>query len=123
MNKEQLYQTLNETISFYSDDPEKLRGVGSDGECKYFCDDSGNRCAIGRLMTVDEAKKAQREGESQGVSFLYNTKILPEALMEYPSWFLSHLQVLHDSNDYWNSDGLSEEGEAARDRIINNIEE
>ena len=110
---------LEDTIRYYSKDPDKLRCV-TEGVCHYNSAEPGVvGCAIGRKM-----KKADRGrldavdpngvGIETVIKYIQDEEI-PKSIL--PAWmrkmklvFLCDLQRLHDKSEFWDSDGLSRVG-------------
>jgi hypothetical protein len=70
------------------------------GGCTYFDPATKNRCAIGTLLTEEEARKAR--GDVYCVVFSLN----PPSLKGLDKGLLARLQGIHDSQDGWNKNGF-----------------
>ena len=119
-----MYQVLNDTVQFYSEDTNRrsleintnmLLGTA----CKYLCD-NGNMCAVGRLLNKDVLKEVHENHEGP-FRRLTNSKVYlthkanktffeNKELHSLSIGFFQDLQHLHDGNDYWIENGLSEKG-------------
>ena len=103
--KQKRLSFLNGEIEFFSNNflgvereaPNKM------GECKYyFLDANGKRagCAIGRHMTEENAKKAQKIGGQINSYSIF--ELCPDNLKELGWDFLFQIQLLHDGQSlYW----------------------
>lgn len=119
------HNLLNETIQYYSADPLNRRCVSgnSGGGCKY----SGKTvnlplsdgCAIGRLLSPELRLDFDSRG-TVSVGTIFSE--LPENIQAYGLPFLKQLQVLHDSDYFWNSNGLSISGLDKAAQIRNSID-
>lgn len=113
-------EIINETVHYYSEDVNR-RGRNNIGDCVYLSSD-GSMCAVGRcLENPDEFLNA-----SYGIDDLVNTtkeesidELLKEEYKGHSELFWINLQELHDNNYFWNSDGLSKNGE---DRVLQLLE-
>lgn len=129
MNKELARKILKETAEYYN---LNNRAVGShptaySGEsCKYYIDFNNQgvadcRCGIGRLVSMDQAKKLELECAAKRVSFLIENRLLPPEIHELGLYFLQDIQSLHDDKDNWVEDGISENGGRKVNLIYNKI--
>lgn len=114
--KEEYYNLLEDTVSYYSESPVTKRGMnhslGGNG-CAYYNPNNGNMCAAGRfLLNVEQYARTSNNTES--IDFLLQDDIdspllKPEA-RGFSMDFWIKLQDLHDRNKYWTDTGLSEAG-------------
>lgn len=118
-------EIIEETIKFYSEDPSR-RAVDADRKCKYLTYD-GRKCAYGRCMTeeaVQDAAKVQASikkllHDRYDAYNIYrepsDSYIFDEPLQEkyhgHNIGFWEDIQNLHDEMAYWDSIGLSGDGE------------
>ncbi len=110
MTKEEF---LKDTIEFFTLDN---RGFDPDtNNCNYHCID-GNKCAIGRYMTVEMADKS--DYQNWDIDDIIQEKLLPKNVIDLGNNFLHDIQSLHDTESNWNDEGLSEEGKRNVDGII-----
>lgn len=107
-------EIINETAEYYSTDTTR-RGLDVNGDCVYFTS-KGQMCAVGRCL--QDPKGIQIEANSlinQSISILVEQEILstenfkPEYQIE-DGGFWMQLQHFHDSEKYWDKDGLTEKG-------------
>jgi len=63
--------------------------------CFYYMGD-GRRCAIGLLVTEDEAKVLQRNYPNSGINRVLKDRALPESVLGLGENFLLQLQRTHD---------------------------
>lgn len=87
----------------------------SDGEgCVYYHRDTGNRCVVGALLTIKQAKKLERAGV--GSWFPSDSGSIP-SILGPDHWSIDHapllreLQNLHDDDSSWDHTQLSPYGE------------
>lgn len=108
---------LNSTLTFYGKDV--TRRAVERSTCSYFTDD-GRKCAVGRCLLYPERFK-DFQGSISGLvksqirPFLDPFQVRLDRLMKpnykgFDIHFWDLLQQLHDTNNYWQSNGLSEEG-------------
>jgi hypothetical protein len=114
--KQKMIETLNETISFYKEDPTR-RSTNGLGYCVYKNQD-GNCCAVGRKMT--EADHKANFG-SLDLSKIWGNIESP-IIRELPFLFWSDLQILHDRSIHWDMDGLTIHGMIHIDDMRKRIE-
>lgn len=120
--KEQKIALLEETTNFFNSQNRCRDKI--DGGCKYYMKGL-NGCAIGRLIEDKELCKELDKMEGTEVSNIKIFELLPENLQEYGQSFLVELQKLHDTEYYWNDEGLSLAGEVfkkqMKDKILQEI--
>lgn len=101
----------------------------ADGDkCYYLHAETNRRCAIGRLLSDEQAKYLETNFDYVGLLFdkcyasthdvqksIYNT------LSEYGKSFLIDLQDLHDDGKNWDEDGLSRRGKEYFEHIRSKI--
>jgi hypothetical protein len=90
-------------------------GVKTDS-CRYFITKGGPRCAIGILMTEEEAEKFERN--IGGAICESSFPQLPKRLQSLGLEFLSELQQLHDQKSNWTNTGLSEWGQERVNKLL-----
>ena len=109
MTKEKQLQLLEETITYYTENPLR-RCIDNDG-CYYSGDrnklSESDGCAIGRLIPNELALELDKQGQL-GVEEIFED--LPIEIQVYGNDFLNKLQSLHDSKSFWDADGLTENG-------------
>lgn len=108
--QQKLIDVLNDTVSFYGEDPAGRRAVNEHDNCMYLVRDTGNKCAVGRLLP-EEGLNIIADISETALGFTVEPvciKYLPELS---PS-FLRQVQCLHDSKSYWdyNDKGLTDDG-------------
>lgn len=113
--KEIRAKVLQETIQYYSQDPQGRR-CEDNRNCFYSPktigkEDTSEGCAVGRLLPPKLREKLDRDYSGVGVSYDELFKTLPQEIQDLGQMFLVNLQDLHDIDEYWNSEGLSESGE------------
>lgn len=112
---------LQETVQYYSQDPEGRRCI-SDRMCHYSPktvgkEETSEGCAVGRLLSPELREELDENYRGTGVSTDILFQSLPEEVQELGQGFLSSLQSLHDTDEYWNSEGITEDGERMVERI------
>lgn len=100
-------EIINETVQNYNVNP---RAVDSDGGCDYISPE-GYMCAVGRCM------KNPTPDMYGSVKFLFNkssTSNLEDELKDdykgHSIEFWDDLQQLHDLDDYWDGNTLTDDG-------------
>jgi len=107
---------FKETVEFYKADvTRRAKGTIS---CVYRTLD-GRKCAIGRWIPDD---KYTPEIEYNGNVNNNIMELLPLHIQSLGKFFLSEVQIFHDSDRNWNEDGLSYHGTQTYTSIINKIE-
>lgn len=112
---------LEETVKHYSKNPMERRCT-KDGKCRYSAETlnlkKSTGCAIGRKLTPKKRLQLDKqfEGKPSGVEDVFDE--LPKKLQELGEDFLSQLQGLHDTNNYWDEKGLTEEGKQEVENIV-----
>ena len=106
---------LEDTVKYYSKNPNKLR-CQYNGYCTYSSGEKGVvGCAIGRKLTKKNREYFDREymdGITIGdiLNLDIHKKLLPVWMRNMKDTFLKGLQVLHDTEEYWDDKGLSKSG-------------
>ncbi len=91
---------LNKVIEYYGKNPSKR---GTDGSiCKYYDEVSGNRCAVGRMLTVKKAQDLQNYYPG-GVAGSSTFSQLPSNVRSLGQDFLKDIQNLHDEEGNWST--------------------
>lgn len=104
--REEKLALLEETVDYYSQDPENRRAVN--GGCQYATKD-GRQCAVGRLLPFEVARALTLELEKK----LSDTDVvavwdyLPQNVRRFGQSFLLKLQLIHDGHSYWKPDGFN----------------
>lgn len=140
MKKITYSELLEETVQYYSEDPENKRGLNHYANCSYKTED-GKMCAVGRCIIHPELFQKAGAGDftnlleyipyrdfedltEEDIQHLGDghqgkiSKILkPEYkhLTEHRFW--DSLQHLHDSNSFWDKNGLTIKGEIKVDNL------
>lgn len=121
---------LQETVSYYSENPLRICRASFDGEAHCFYDGLKNPntesdgCAVGRLLPqelkeyLDTVFTFNKVASSVSEVFQH----LPLDIQEYGVQFLRRLQGLHDTLDYWDEKGLTETGKVFIKNFIVDIE-
>jgi hypothetical protein len=114
---------LDNTAEFFNSDNRSF--YHGTGDCAFF-DDNGNRCALGRLTTIEKAKELEYSNLLEDSKPITLECLLKKHLVPpfdiLPFEFLDTLRDLHDDSNNWNSEGLSEAGKLAYKSILLAIE-
>jgi len=120
---------LQETIDYYSVNPEKRRATSSDDFLCVYKTADNKRCAIGRLIKEEYINDAAKfKGDILDLS---NSKhvdqhideLFKEKYQGFDIDFYYRLQKLHDSSNYWNENGLTIEGKSYSDDIKGDVDD
>ena len=123
-------QIIEETVAYYSEDVsrravEKAVIEGDIDQCRYYTED-GKVCAFARVL--EDPKSFQEDCDNEwgcqaiqliDMDFVSSLDIFikPE-YQGHSSSFWRSIQILHDTQDYWNSSGLTEEGETYKNFLM-----
>jgi hypothetical protein len=111
--QQKMTEFLEETITYYSENPVERRCVSKNGSCWYSPvaakKSNSQGCAIGRKMSEEQQKKILELGINPPVEFLPR-ELIPESLHIFPSVYLIKIQSLHDVEQYWDYSGLTVQG-------------
>lgn len=113
--KEKRTAVLQDTIQYYTQDPIGRRCKNSEW-CCYSPKTVGKEatsegCAVGRLLSAELQEYLDKEYVGTGVSDDNLFYELPQEVQDLGQLFLARLQFLHDLDEYWDSEGLTEFGE------------
>lgn len=104
-------EIIDETVAFYSEDPEGRRAVDEDGVCQYVVPKSGCRCAVGRCMTKRGVARAQRQQDATSGSLWSLVRkfgdldcLLFARYRGHGVGFWAEVQTLHDGSESWNGE-------------------
>ena len=99
--KNQMLKIFNEKKEYYT--KTQRWAVDENGNCVYYDKKTGNRCAIGQMMTIDNAKYLADKGFGElsvkvidGTQTLFR-RLLKKEYKKLPSSFLNLLQLWHDT--------------------------
>lgn len=116
-------QEIIDKLQSYTSATRAMTGLGN---CVYYDEKTGNRCAIGALIPIEDAKYLNTMYRYQSVTELYNLRNesgFPESLRElfkdHDDEFLQRVQNIHDTDKYWDENGLTQKGVEA----INNLKQ
>lgn len=101
---------VNNTVAYYSKDPNR-RAMNKKGACKYYY--RGKKCAIGRFIPKNKYKENFDISICGGGAIEDRDDVfavLPKQIRDLGIDFLSHIQSLHDDDDYWTEKSISELG-------------
>lgn len=113
-------QFLTDTINYYSKDVSRravTRSPNGRVESCLYEDGRGERCAIGRVCPRELLDKWRREKKLDGplTEFIFNE--LPIDIQDLGHCFLKQCQVLHDTDRYWDANGLTLVGRIFKNSI------
>lgn len=119
--QQKLIDVLNDTVEFYGEDPQGRRATNEHDQCMYLVPETGNKCAVGRLLPEEGLNLIAYAFESA-----LGDRVRPvciKYLPEIPVRFLRHVQFLHDGKLYWdyNDKGLTGSGVEQYYIIFNNV--
>lgn len=110
-------QFLQDTVDYYSLNPlERRNAITTEDkygtirvECKYTpIKQTSEGCAIGRHVKLKTAKKMDELNLPINNPRIF--KLLPIKLRALGDGFLTRVQMLHDTDHYWSSTGLTDSG-------------
>lgn len=105
-------EIIDETVAYYSENPEERRAFNNSRGCDYLSP-TGRMCAVGRCL--ESPQEFMEGGYKDKFVRAIGSEILDLNLKEeyrgHEIQFWAKLQSLHDSEKYWNSTGLSVDGE------------
>lgn len=104
MTKEEF---LEDTVKYYSEDVLR-RNIEPNRIFYAPLHKNTEGCAIGRKIPLSIAKYLDRHHSNDSLKQIFH--LLPEELQKLGLDFLQKIQLLHDVNAHWNSEGLSEKG-------------
>ena len=116
-------ELLEDTVKYYSEDTSKravVKCTGGATECMYTTA-NGQHCAVGRWLQPNYKNTDWIDNQGCSADDLLNgwkddgykyeeDELFVEGVRGIPAWFWMDLQQLHDSDVYWNKDGLTEAG-------------
>lgn len=107
-------EIIDETVNFYGEDVSRRAAIFSGGMwgCMYVSSD-GRKCAFGRCMINPYLREDNHTGFNKNISVQYikhHDTLLKEEYHGHPIGFWLDLQELHDINQNWNDNGISEWG-------------
>lgn len=119
--KEEYHNLLNETIQYYSEDINR-RALDKNNLCCYYTTD-GKMCAVGRCLEHPESFEKTDIDIDLAIHDLTITKQdFKEKYRGFAVNFWFDLQYLHDNNNFWEKDGLTQEGKEYVDYMIKKID-
>lgn len=110
--KKSKVEIIQETVDYYSADPNTRRAKNEHGDCVYInsCD---QMCAVGRCMVnprLAEGIMASYQDMVSNLNTRGHQQVFKPEYEGHPAEFWQTLQNLHDFNFYWTDNGLSERG-------------
>ena len=110
-------EIINETVKFYSEDPNRRAIEGSSCLYYYRTESGVQKCAVGRCLI--------KPGKTQdgGVFMVFGdscnlNKALKPKYRGHSLEFWEDLQAIHDSHFYWDEKGLSDRGKIAVEKML-----
>lgn len=118
-------ELLKSTIEYFASNPTTKRCISKKSKCSYSPENAdmplSEGCAIGRFLKPEVQKIFDKE-ENTGIEDIVNIEsnyvLLPEWMKSTDAHFLCLIQELHDSNENWTKDGISEMGIKDANNII-----
>ena len=119
--KNKMIKVVKETADWYAEDPDNRRSIDADGQCMYTWGDS--HCAVGRYMKEcyqkesfpdnnDSVNELCEHSEDIDSGSGYNIDwCLREEVHGLDPDFWTHIQELHDTRHYWNTETESWDNE------------
>lgn len=95
-------EIIDETVAFYGEDTSRRSTTPKKG-CKYYNEENGNMCAVGRCLTEDGLSRIH-EKEGYGIIYFGIDGIsnwFKDEYKDHSISFWDDLQVLHDNNRNW----------------------
>lgn len=114
--REEMANVVKDMCDYYSADPEKRRGLNTDGGCVYD-NEQGGKCAVGRLLSDQEIEAIKKAGQiDSDVAALAENMQTDEiiSIAQFPIVFLELLQDIHDAGNLWKNINSSKASLAAR---------
>ena len=122
-NRVRMQDILEDTINHYGYAPTERRAQDSSGSCQY-TDSGGNHCAVGRYMRPEFQTTGFYANDGMSVGSLASSldTYLESKVLGLSEKFWSALQELHDSDNNWSYDGLTECGRIRCAHVKDRIE-
>lgn len=111
-------EMLLDTIQYYASDPNRRAAGEHLASCKFYDKKTGNRCAVGRYMNLDDYEESW---EVSGWEDLARAGAIPPDVLALGTGFLEALQCLHDEDIYWLSSTLGEDVPGLNDSGIADV--
>ena len=134
MNKEQkqdmMLKIIQDTVTFYGDDPKERRCISADGNCQYTWGDK--HCAIGRYLKPKYQIETWKENEESVKGLMDCSEdyceidwCLRDEVHGLDVEFWADLQDMHDGRRNWNYEdkGLTLDGEMQCKKMIRNVKD
>jgi len=105
-------EIIRETASFYTS---KNRAWNDKLETCCYTDNNGNHCAVGRCMLVKGLPRINSGANSDAIEVIMGNypnidHLLKKRYRGHGFVFWHNLQRLHDKEDHWTDDGVSDAG-------------
>jgi len=131
MVEKDMYDILNSTISFYSDDTSR-RAIDEVTGAPVYCTIDGKRDAVARLLPESvflERGELYDDFNDAVVTGAVDGQVVARVVRKYhpriPSEFWVDLQSFHDNNENWNKIGITKAGiensELIKTKISNRV--
>lgn len=99
---------LRDTIRHFNSEN---RGYSARKQCCVYSHKCNGGCAIGRKIPQALAKRLDRLGSGVGDDCIFDS--LPPRLRRLGQDFLKNVQTLHDEENNWDTEGLTDHGRCA----------
>lgn len=111
--KNELQLFLLDTLEYYTTDPKRRCVVN--GKCRYSpvtlgMEGQSEGCAYGRKMTPENALKADSASNYITTILRFNPEFLPNWMQKVDDNIHRYIQKLHDYDDNWDKNGLTDKG-------------
>lgn len=125
ITKKTIAEVIQETIDFYNSENRSMNNIR---KCVYLNEETGTMCAVGRCLTEQGLIDFHREEmlvSRTDVGVLY--KLYPNSFKEEYKDIASHewrkIQRVHDDDQFWNKDGLNEDGKESVINLFSDIKD
>jgi len=120
--KKSTSKRLAEALKYYIDNP-KRRCKDSSGHCNYSGDASTHRtrgCMVGQFLTPDQRREADKNSYTPREISTKLDRVDP--IIGSNVDLMDGLQILHDSDRFWDNQGLNNRGIERVKSIVNSCE-
>lgn len=117
--RQEYLDLIDETVNYYSEDPSRRSQDPITWRC-FYLSENGNKCAVGRCIDPKKYDPKWDRLDSISVSELEcqiesSGEVFEDIFLDkYKGFFIkfwADLQMLHDEISFWDSKGLTREGQ------------